>query len=214
MDEFFSQHPKILKFKEKQERFIKKYGYYRQLFGTKRRLPEIYSNDKQEVAYAKRLGLNFPCQGAAANMTNFGAILIYWLMRQGKLPMMQEACTVHDAIYMYASPEDINTWSVYNIWDILRNPQTKKYFGFEINDVDLDMDFTVGRTMAEELPFIPGYDYNKMLEPDFNEKEYMEEYKHISMKKVGYFNATHPSTYPKLYKNKMKEYEESFKRCR
>lgn len=211
MDEFFHQHPKILKFKEKQEKFIRKYGYYKQLFGTKRRLPEIYSNDNQEVAYAIRLGLNFPCQGAAANMTNFGAILIYWLMRQGKLPMMQEACTVHDALYMYANPEDINTWSVYKIWDILRNPQTKKYFGFEINDVDLDMDFTVGRTMAEELPFIPGYDYTKMLDHNFDEKEYMEEYKEVSSKKVGYFNATHPSTYPKLYKNEMEEYEIKFK---
>lgn len=155
MDEFFKKHPKILKFKEKQEKFLRKNGYYTQLFGTKRRLPQIYSNDKQEVAYAIRLGLNFPCQGAAANMTNFGAILVYWLMRQGKLPMMKEACTVHDAVYMYSKPKDINTWTVYTIWNILRNPSTKKYFGFQVDDVTLSMDFTIGRSMAEELPLCP-----------------------------------------------------------
>lgn len=155
MAEFFEKHPKILKFKEKQEKFLRKHGYYTQLFGTKRRLPQIYSNDKQEVAYAIRLGLNFPCQGAAANMTNFGAILVYWLMRQGKLPMMKEACTVHDAVYMYSKPEDINTWTVYTIWNILRNPSTKKYFGFQVDDVTLSMDFTIGRSMAEELPLCP-----------------------------------------------------------
>lgn len=205
MEIFFKQHPKILKFKEKQERFLRKHGYYIQLFGTKRRLPQIYSHDRQEEAYAIRLGLNFPCQGAAANMTNFGAILVYWLMRQGKLPMMKEACTVHDAVYMYSKPEDINTWTVYTIWNILRNPSTKKYFGFQVDDVDMDMDFTIGRSMAEELPFIPGYDYNKMLQPDFSVEEYMEEhkkYKHIHIKQ-----------FKERFNKQIKKYEEDFKRA-
>lgn len=204
MEIFFKQHPKILKFKKKQERFLRKHGYYIQLFGTKRRLPQIYSHDRQEEAYAIRLGLNFPCQGAAANMTNFGAILVYWLMRQGKLPMMKEACTVHDAVYMYSKPEDINTWTVYTIWNILRNPSTKKYFGFQVDDVDMDMDFTIGRSMAEELPFIPGYDYNKMLQPDFSVEEYMEEhkkYKHIHIKQ-----------FKERFNKQIKKYEEDFKR--
>ena len=202
MEVFFVQHPKIRKFKEKQEKFLRKHGYYTQLFGTKRRLPQIYSNDKQEVAYAIRLGLNFPCQGAAANMTNFGAILVYWLMRQGKLPMMKEACTVHDAVYMYSKPQDINTWTVYTIWNILRNPSTKRYFGFQVDDVDMDMDFTIGRTMAEELPFIPGYDYNKMLQPDFSVEEYMAEhkkYKHIHIKQ-----------FKDRFNKQMKAYEKDF----
>jgi DNA polymerase-1 len=38
MEVFFGQHPKIRKFKEKQEKFLRKHGYYTQLFGTKRRL--------------------------------------------------------------------------------------------------------------------------------------------------------------------------------
>lgn len=205
MAEFFEKHPKILKFKEKQEKFLRKHGYYTQLFGTKRRLPQIYSNDKQEVAYAIRLGLNFPCQGAAANMTNFGAILIYWLMRQGKLPRMLEVATVHDAAYFYSKPEYINTWTVFKIWDILRNPSTKKYFGFQVDDVDMSMDFSIGRSMAEELPFIPGYDYRKMLQPDFSVEEYMEEhkkYKNVIIK-----------DYPKLFSKEIKQYEEDFKRA-
>lgn len=37
--------------------------------------------------------------------------------------------------------------------------------------------------MAEELPFIPGYDYNKMLQEDFSEEEYMAEYKMFKNKK-------------------------------
>lgn len=214
MDEFFKKHPKILKFKEKQEKFLRKHGYYTQLFGTKRRLPQIYSNDKQEVAYAIRLGLNFPCQGAAANMTNFGAILVYWLMRQGKLPMMKEACTVHDAVYMYSKPKDINTWTVYTIWNILRNPSTKKYFGFQVDDVTLSMDFTIGRSMAEELPFMPGYDYTGMLKPDFSVEEYMEEYHKFKTRKIGNFSAASPEVFMELYKKEIHKYQREYEKSR
>lgn len=167
MDIFFGQHPKLKTFLKKQEKFLRKNGYLVSLFGRKRRLPQIYSSDRGEEAYALRLALNFPCQSAASDMCLFGSILIYYLMRQGKLPPTKSVCLVHDANYQITKPENINTWSIYEMWQIYRNPLTKPYFGFQIDDVTMDMDFVIGRSMAEELPFIPGYDYRKMLEPDF-----------------------------------------------
>lgn len=86
MDIFFGQHPKLKTFLKKQEKFLRKNGYLVSLFGRKRRLPQIYSSDRGEEAYALRLALNFPCQSAASDMCLFGSILIYYLMRQGKLP--------------------------------------------------------------------------------------------------------------------------------
>ncbi len=174
MDIFFGQHPKLKTFLKKQEKFLRKNGYLVSLFGRKRRLPQIYSSDRGEEAYALRLALNFPCQSAASDMCLFGSILIYYLMRQGKLPPTKSVCLVHDANYQITKPENINTWSIYEMWQIYRNPLTKPYFGFQIDDVTMDMDFVIGRSMAEELPFIPGYDYRKMLEPDFSVEEYME----------------------------------------
>lgn len=202
MDEYFEEHPKLLTFKKKQERYLRKHGYLKSLFGRKRRLPEIYSGDKQQEAYAIRMSLNFPVQSAASDMCLFGSILIYYLMRQGKIPKMDSVCLVHDANYMNTKPELINVWTLYTMWNIYRNPSTKKYFGFKIDDVDMDMDFVIGRTMAEELPFIPGYDYRKMLEPDFDVEEYMEEakkYSNISIK-----------DYPKYFGKEMKQYEKDF----
>ena len=204
MDIFFGQHPKLKTFLKKQEKFLRKNGYLVSLFGRKRRLPQIYSSDRGEEAYALRLALNFPCQSAASDMCLFGSILIYYLMRQGKLPPTKSVCLVHDANYQITKPENINTWSIYEMWQIYRNPLTKPYFGFQIDDVIMDMDFVIGRSMAEELPFIPGYDYRKMLEPDFSVEEYMEEhkkYKHI-----------HISEYKKRFNKQMKQYEEDFKR--
>ena len=61
MDIFFGQHPKLKTFSKKQEKFLRKNGYLVSLFGRKRRLPQIYSSDKGEEAYALRLALNFPC---------------------------------------------------------------------------------------------------------------------------------------------------------
>lgn len=204
MDIFFGQHPKLKTFLKKQEKFLRKNGYLVSLFGRKRRLPQIYSSDRGEEAYALRLALNFPCQSAASDMCLFGSILIYYLMRQGKLPPTKSVCLVHDANYQITKPENINTWSIYEMWQIYRNPLTKPYFGFQIDDVTMDMDFVIGRSMAEELPFIPGYDYRKMLEPDFSVEEYMEEhkkYKHIPI-----------SEYKKRFNKQMKQYEENFKR--
>lgn len=204
MDIFFGQHPKLKTFLKKQEKFLRKNGYLVSLFGRKRRLPQIYSSDRGEEAYALRLALNFPCQSAASDMCLFGSILIYYLMRQGKLPPTKSVCLVHDANYQITKPENINTWSIYEMWQIYRNPLTKPYFGFQIDDLDMEMDFVIGRSMAEELPFIPGYDYRKMLEPDFSVEEYMEEhkkYKHIKIK-----------DYPKIFKNEIKKYKEGYEK--
>lgn len=204
MDIFFGQHPKLKTFLKKQEKFLRKNGYLVSLFGRKRRLPQIYSSDKGEEAYALRLALNFPCQSAASDMCLFGSILIYYLMRQGKLPPTKSVCLVHDANYQITKPENINIWSIYEMWQIYRNPLTKPYFGFQIDDLDMEMDFVIGRSMAEELPFIPGYDYRKMLEPDFSVEEYMEEhkkYKHIKIK-----------DYPKIFKKEIKKYKEEYEK--
>lgn len=145
------------------------------------------------------------CQSAASDMCLFGSILIYYLMRQGKLPSTKSVCLVHDANYQITKPENINIWSIYEMWQIYRNPLTKPYFGFQIDDVTMDMDFVIGRSMAEELPFIPGYDYRKMLEPDFSVEEYMEEhkkYKHIPI-----------SEYKKRFNKQIKKYEKDFERA-
>lgn len=204
MDIFFGQHPKLKTFLKKQEKFLRKNGYLVSLFGRKRRLPQIYSSDRGEEAYALRLALNFPCQSAASDMCLFGSILIYYLMRQGKLPPTKSVCLIHDANYQITKPENINTWSIYEMWQIYRNPLTKPYFGFQIDDLDMEMDFVIGRSMAEELPFIPGYDYRKMLEPDFSVEEYMEEhkkYKHIKIK-----------DYPKIFKKEIERYKEEYEK--
>lgn len=202
MDIFFKQHPRLKKFKAKQEKYLQEHGYLMSLFGRRRRLPQIYGDNKDQ-AYAKRMALNFPCQSCASDVTLFGSVLIYYLMRQGKLPKMDEVATVHDAVYFNTDPKYINTWTISTMWEIFRDPDTKPYFGFHVDDVTMDMDYTIGRTMAEELPFIPGYDYNKMLQPDFSVEEYMKEAKK--------YEGISIAEYKTKFKKEIKKYEEDFK---
>ena len=58
--------------------------------------------------------------------------------------------------------------------------------------------------MAEELPFIPGYDYNKMLQPDFSVEEYMEEHKKFKQIPI--------KDYKKLFGKEMDKYEQQFRK--
>lgn len=204
LDEFFEEHPKIKKFMKKQERVLKRDGYISSLFGRRRRLPQVYSDDRAEAAYAVRLAVNMPCQSAASDMCLFGSILLFWLMRQGKFPFMPSVCLVHDANYFNPNPQDINIYTVYRMWDIFRNPSTKEFFGFQIEDVDMSMDFEIGRSMAEELPFIPGYDYSKLLDPEFSVEAYMEEHKKWKDIRIKDF--------PKLFPKEFKAYETYYKK--
>jgi len=204
LDGFFVEHPKIKKFMKHQEKLLKKHGYITSLFGRKRRLPQIFSDDRSEVAYAIRLSVNAPCQSAASDMCLFGSILLYWSMKQGKFPKMDSVCLVHDANYFNTKPEDINIYTVYKMWDLFRNPKTKEYFGFQINDVDMSMDFEIGRTMAEAMHFVPLYNYDRLLDGTFNEDEYHElhkKYKDVQIK-----------DYPRIFKKEFKEYERKYQK--
>lgn len=197
LDVFFSDFPKVKAFMDRQHKFMEDHGYVRSLFGRRRRCPKVYSESYREYLEALRQSTNMPCQSAASDMALFASVLVYEKVRKGELPPMVEADTVHDSVYQFIQPQYITPDTVFKVWDICRNPSTKEYFGFSIDDVDMSMDFTIGRTMAEELPYVPGYDYKKMLSPDFNLDEYYEE--HRKVKEISI----------KEYPKKFKEYFET-----
>ena len=171
LDEFFETFPRIQTYMKKQHKFMEKHGYCQSLFGRRRRCPKVYSESYREYLEALRQAVNMPVQSAASDM-----------------------------VYQYIEPRYITPDLIYKLWDICRNPETKEYFGFKITGVDMSMDFTVGRTMAEELPYVPGYDYNKLLSENFNIDEYYAE--HNKVKSISI------SEYPEKFK---KYFEESWR---
>lgn len=197
LDEYFTTFPKIKKFMDKQHKFMEKHGYCVSLFGRRRRCPNVYSDNFSEYLEALRQSTNMPCQSAASDMALFASIIVWEKVKKGELPPMREVNTVHDSVYQFIEPRYITPDTIYRIWDICRNPSTKEFFDFEIKDVDMSMDFTIGRTMAEELPYIPGYDYNKMLSGDFDIDEYYNQHKKVKGIAI--------SDYPKKFKSYFEE---------
>lgn len=197
LDDYFKTFPKVKKFMGKQHKFMEKHGYCVSLFGRRRRCPKVYSENYGEYLEALRQSTNMPCQSAASDMALFASVIVYGKVKKGELPPMKEVNTVHDSVYQFILPKYITPDTIYNIWDICRNPSTKEYFGFSIDDVDMSMDFTIGRNMAEELPYIPGYDYNKLLREDFDIDEYYREYNKLRDIPI--------SDYPKKFKKYFKE---------
>jgi DNA polymerase-1 len=143
LKDYNERFPKIAKFIKKQHKFVKNHGFVRNLFGRKRRLPNIDHPDWGKSAEAQRQSVNAPIQGAASDYTLFSSILIWEKIRKGELPTsIIQAYTVHDSLGYFIYPKDLHT--VIPIMDeICKNPETKEWFGFQIDDVTMAVDFEI-----------------------------------------------------------------------
>lgn len=197
LDDFFKDFPEVKKFMDNQMKFIHKHGYIKTLFGRKRRCPEIFGDNQMQIVAAENAAINTPSQSAASDMALFTSILIDELIQKGEFPDLQEVGTVHDSIYFDTLPKDINPKTVYQLWDMARNPSTKEWFGFQIDDIDMSMDFEVGRSQGEELPFAVGYDYNRLLNFKGEWKGSKEEEYYFSL--VNKCKSVDIKDYPKVY---------------
>lgn len=197
LDDFFKDFPEVKKFMDNQMRYIHKHGYIKTLFGRKRRCPEIFGDNQMQIVAAENAAINTPSQSAASDMALFTSILIDELIQKGEFPDLQEVGTVHDSIYFDTLPQDINPKTVYQLWDMARNPSTKEWFGFQIDDIDMSMDFEVGRSQGEELPFAVGYDYNRLLNFKGEWKGSNEEEYYFSL--VNKCKSVDIKDYPKVY---------------
>lgn len=163
MAEFYQTYPKIKKYIDKMHRYLEKQGYVKSVFGRKRRLPNIWSPEWGKVGKAKRDAINAPIQGAASDLTQLSNLFIDRAMTIGLLPYSSMFATVHDSLIYYIKPEHIHQ-SVPVIKEICRNPNTKEWFGFEINSVEMKVDFEIGAPWNNLKTYKEDTDYKEVLE--------------------------------------------------
>jgi len=149
--EYFRRFPKIKEFINKQKIKAHKQGYVTNVFGRRRRLwNALNSPNKWEVAEAERQSVNAPIQGAASDYTLFSSILIWEQCRYGKIPYMPQVYTVHDSLGYYVKPENLHK-IIPILTSICNNPETMEWFGFQIDDVTMQVDFEVSEKNWFEL---------------------------------------------------------------
>lgn len=138
-DSVFGAYPNIKKWHQQYKDLVTKDGYVRNLFGIKRRLPEIWSTDQQKVSSAVRLAINNPVQGTIG-------LWAQWLMIWLKFRLPKEVIiwsTVHDSIVFYV-PTDLVEEVSEVIKELETEIPTQLYFDIETLAVPLKMDIEVG----------------------------------------------------------------------
>lgn len=161
LDEWFDTFPRIRKFVKKQQKFAEEHGYVVSPFGRKRRLPEA-RNKREQGKYAKALrdAVNAPIQGTASDFALFSSILIREQIMQGKLPAsIEQIGTIHDSLMFYLDPKDMNDEVVDHLFNICKDPDTQKYFGFKLKGITMAVDFELGLRWSKLKGYKRGTDY-------------------------------------------------------
>lgn len=161
LDEWFDTFPRIRKFVKKQQKFAEEHGYVVSPFGRKRRLPEA-RNKREQGKYAKALrdAVNAPIQGTASDFALFSSILIREQIMQGKLPAsIEQIGTIHDSLMFYLDPKDMNDGVVDHLFNICKDPDTQKYFGFKLKGITMAVDFELGLRWSKLKGYKRGTDY-------------------------------------------------------
>lgn len=155
--------PKIAEHIARQHKLVKRDAFVTNVFGRKRRLPNIDSPKFMESSEAQRQSVNAPIQGAASDFTLFSSILIRDHKLRGLLPKSLHQCaTVHDSLIFYIEPKYLKE-IIPKLYKICRNPLTMKWFGFQIDTVEMSVDFEVGDTWGNLKDYDPTKDYEKLL---------------------------------------------------
>lgn len=164
LEDWFTLFPRVKKWIKNQHRIAKNKGYVINIFGRKRRLPKIYSQNYGEMLEAQRQAVNSPIQGAASDFTLFSGVLIREQILKGNLPkyLLPQVYTVHDSIGFYIKPKDMKE-VIPKLVGICANPETKKWFGFEMKHVTMKVSPEVGVTWFDLKDYDPEFDYEKLL---------------------------------------------------
>lgn len=105
IDDFFARFPTAKQWLDKQVSNARTRGHVTNLFGRRRRLPDIHSSETGVVAQAERQAVNAPIQGGAADICNSALIRLSSLLEQSGFksrPLLQ----VHDEIVFEVAEEE------------------------------------------------------------------------------------------------------------
>lgn len=160
---WFEAYPQVVKWINKQKKFAKKNEYVPMLFGRRRRLYGINDSNKGVAAEAERQSVNAPIQGTASDFGLLAQIVIRDKITTGEYPIdMMHVYTVHDSIGYYIRPKDIH-WVVPKIVAVCANPDTMKYFNFELKHVTMKVSPEVGKNWGDLTEYDEKEDYTKWL---------------------------------------------------
>lgn len=163
INDFMRSYPGVAKWIKRQKRIAHEQEYVYNIFGTKRRLHDINSGRGGLEAECERQAVNAPIQGASGYFTLFAMIIMREEQIKGNISKdVLIQYTTHDSIGGYIKPDEINKF-IPIAQKICENPQTMKYFGFEMKKVKMKTSSEIGEHWAALKDYDPWMKYHKLL---------------------------------------------------
>ncbi|MCQ2382041.1 MAG: DNA polymerase [Clostridia bacterium] len=107
---YFLTFPKIKAFLDDCVASAKQNGYIATMFGRRRYIPELYSNNNNVVAFATRAAMNMPMQGTAADIIKKAMIKIDREVTERGLKSLM-VLQIHDELVFDCVPEEVDILS-------------------------------------------------------------------------------------------------------
>ena len=105
IDEYLEKYSGVKKYMDEMPKIAKKDGYVKTLFGRKRYIEELYSNNFNIREFGKRAALNAPIQGTAADIVKLAMINVQKRIEEEKLDA-NILLQIHDEILLEVKKED------------------------------------------------------------------------------------------------------------
>ena len=106
IDDYFAAFPRVISYIENQKRIARERGYAETLFGRKRYLPDILSNNPTVRSFAERNAVNAPIQGTAADIIKIAMVSIHRRLKEEGL-RAQMIMQVHDELNFNVPKEEV-----------------------------------------------------------------------------------------------------------
>lgn len=138
-DAFFSLYSALPEWHNDQRRLARSQGYVRNLAGRTRRLPGVYSSERNIRGEAERQAINAPVQGYIGDHKAMAVVAIEAAIPRDRLRIVGEH---HDAILMWSRD---GTWEETKpeVARLMKTPPLVKEWGIDLS-VPLEVDFSIG----------------------------------------------------------------------
>lgn len=107
IDLYYERYPKVHKFLEKMVEDAQEKGFAETLFGRKRQVPELQHRDRNAQQAGRRIALNTPIQGTAADLMKMAMIAIWREIKKRNLKT-EMILQVHDELVFEVPDEERN----------------------------------------------------------------------------------------------------------
>lgn len=106
IDDYFAAFPRVISYIESQKELARQRGFAETLFGRKRYLPDIHSQNATVRSFAERNAVNAPIQGTAADIIKMAMVSIHRRLKEEHL-QAQMIMQVHDELNFNVPAQEV-----------------------------------------------------------------------------------------------------------